>query len=1040
MPASARASEAATKPFARNLRTEHLSSPLGIDVREPRVSWQFIQEGRNRRQTAYQVQVAAGSEALGKSNLWDSGEVPSSQSVSVPLKGISLVSATRYYWRVKVWDAGGVESDWSEPAWFETALFDPAEWQGKWLSVTTGGNGYHSGTTKNADEVKWVQVDLGAARTVAGIVLCPARPYNWQEDAPGFGFPVRYRIEASAEPEFKSPVVLVDRTDADQPNPREEPVKLSFPGVDVRYVRLTATGPYKRSDGDHLLALAEMDVLDAGGKSISLRAPVTALDSIEEHGWSVRQLTDGDLRSTAPTSAAPMLRREFDLKKSVKSARAYVTGLGYYELRINGRKVGDSVLDPGYTSFGKRVLYSTYDVTDMLKTGRNAVGAVLGAGWFKGGSMFLLQMNIDFDDGTRVSVVTDESWKRSDGPILENSLYHGETYDARMERPGWDMPGFDDSKWDGVQFAPSPTQTLSAQMIQPIKVVETMRPKSITSPKEGIWVCDFGQNFSGWCRLKVSGPAGTEVTIKHGEWLYDDGRVNQEDLRSARATDKYILKGQGTEVYEPRFTYHGFRYVQIEGFPGKPDLDTIEGRVVHTAFDFRGDFACSDPLINQIHSNSRWGYRTNWHSIPTDCPQRDERQGWMADGHMTADMGLYNFDVAPAYAKWLQDMQDAQGDDGRVPDTVPHIWGSNPGDPMWASAYHFVTWDMYRHTGDKALVAKHYDGLKRYVEMLRREAGDGCIIGRNNYGDWLGVVETPRDLISTGGFYRCSWLTARMAEALGKKEDVRTYDGLCKRIADTFNARFFNKETNNYGNGSQYSNAWPLYLGIVPDDRHDVVVDNLVENIVVSHKGHLSTGFLGARYLLEVLCNEGRADIAYTIVTQKDYPGWGYMIANGATTIWELWIKATGNGMNSANHPAFGFVDGWFYRALAGISPDVEQPGFEHFDIKPFVVGDLKEAKAEVNTVRGRVASQWKRTGAGLTLDVTVPANSRASVWVPKVGLVDAEVKVGTTAVWRKGKLVPGTPGIHSASDASDWVKFEVGSGDYSFVVPERTH
>lgn len=1012
-----------------------MENPLGIDTPTPRVSWQFVQEGRNRSQSAYEVQVGTKTSELGRKNAWSSGRMPSSLTINIPLQGIRFLSGTRYYWRVKVWDAAGIQSEWSEIAWFETALLSQSEWKGEWITCITGGNGYHSQVAAAQDDAKWVQIDLGEPTSISRIALHPARPYNWQEDVPGFGFPIRYRIDASDDPEFREPIVLADRSDEDQPNPAENAVILDFPAVKARYVRLTATKLYVYTHVGFIFALADAEIMDSSGACISREKPVVALDSIEEHGWSKSKLTDGELRSGPPVTVAPMFRYEFDLAKKVTRARAYVAGLGYYELRLNSQRVGDRVLDVPYTTFDRRVLYSTYDVTDMLKTGRNAVGATLGRGWFKQPPRILLQINVEFADGTASAITTGEDWRRGLSPITSESLYHGETYDARLEQPGWDAPGFDDAGWDHAPVVPPPTRELSAQMIQPIRVVESLKPRSLTNPKEGVWVYDFGQNFSGWCRLKVSGPAGAEVTMKHAEWTHDDGTVNQENLRSARATDKYVLKGEGTEVWEPRFTYHGFRYVQIEGFPGKPSLGTLEGRVVHTSFESDGDFKCSNSLINQIHSNSRWGYRTNWHSIPTDCPQRDERQGWMADGHMTADMGFYNFDVAPAYTKWLQDMQDAQGEDGRIPDTVPHVWGSNPGDPMWASAYHFVAWDMYRHTGDRQLLARHYEGLKRYVDMLEREAGDDCIISRNNYGDWVGVVETPRDLISTGGFYRCSWLTARMAEILNKPRDVRAYDRLCRRIAEAFNARFFNTETNNYGNGSQYSNAWPLYLGIVPPDRHDVVVQNLVNNIRVSHKSHLSTGFLGARYLLEVLCNEGHADLAYTIVTQEDYPGWGFMIANGATTIWELWVKATGNGMNSANHPAFGFVDGWFYRALAGIQPDDMAGGFERFDIKPFVVGDLKEAKAEVNTVRGLVASHWRRSTDGLTLDVMIPANTVASVWVPKVGLADPEVKVGTTPVWRKGKLVRGTPGIHGALDAGDWVKLEVGSGEYSFVV-----
>jgi alpha-L-rhamnosidase len=1025
----------APKPAAQHLLTGWLTNPLGIDTPEPGFSWRFVQDARGSRQSAYRVQVADSLDSLkaAKPNVWDSSKVASSR-MQIVLKDKPLASGARYYWRVKVWDASGAEGGWSAPAWFEMGILCKSDWHAEWLNSPGDGNGYHTQFASDVNAARWVQIDLGQPTEFDAVKLFPSWPRNWQPDTPGFGFPVRYRLEASDDAGFSKPVLLADRTTEDQPNPGQSPVEIKLSPVKARYVRLTVTRLYTRSDGKNLFALAEMQVVDSQGGNLALGKPVTATDSIEDSGWSTRYLTGGETTSVQTVSAAPVFRHEFDLSRPVKWARAYVTGVGYYELHLNGGKVGDRVLDPGRTSFDKRVLYSTYDVTAQLKQGRNAAGVLLGKGWWSESPRFLLQINVVFADGTTACITSDKTWKRSTSPITENSLYNGETYDARLEQAGWDMPGFDDSTWGPAETVTSPTKTLSAQTIQPIRVCETIRPKSVTNLKPGVWVYDFGQNFSGWCRLKVSGPAGSRVTLKHAEVLHDDGTVNQENLRSAKATDVYVLKGKGAETYEPRFTYHGFRYVQVEGFPGKPDLDSLLGCVVHTDFEPHGSFQCSNPLINQIWKNAYWGYKTNFHSVPTDCPQRDERQGWMADGHMTADMGFYNFDMGPGYAKWLRDMQDAEGEDGAVPDTVPHIWGTNPGDPMWAAAYPFVAWDLYRHTGDMRILAQHYPGIRKYVDLLAREAKDTYILSRNNYGDWVGVVDTPKDLISTGGFYRCSWIVARMAEILGNRTDAKKYDALCAKIADAFNKKFFDPKTNNYGNASQYSNAWPLYLGIVSQDKHKAVVDNLINDIMVTRKGHLSTGFLGARYLLEVLCNEGRADVAYTIVTQKDYPGWGYMIEKGATTVWELWTYSVGNGMNSHNHPAFGFVNGWFYQALAGITP-IAQPmgGFEGFEIRPHVVGDLTWAKASVDTVRGPVVSSWARTDDGIKLDVTIPGNSGAVVCVPKVGQKYFKITESGRTVWENGRPVPGAPGIKAFLDSGDWIEFDCGAGSYAF-------
>lgn len=749
--------------------------------------------------------------------------------------------------------------------------------------------------------------------------------------------------------------------------------------------------------------------------------------------WTGKWITAGPLPSRAPSRPAPLLRREFRLSKPVAWARASVTGLGYYELRLNGRKAGDRVLDPGFTGYGKRVLFSTYDVTPLLRVGANAVGALLGRGWFEGSPRLRLQLNIRFTDGSRASVVSDGAWRAARSPLLDQSIYDGETYDARLEHPGWDRPGFDDSAWKRVEATTGPGGVLSAEMILPIRVVQTLAPVRLTTPRPGVHVYDFGQNFAGWCRLHAKGPAGTRVTLRHAELLFPNGLINPQNLRSAKAAETYLLGGRGSEVYEPRFTYHGFRYVQIEGYPGRPTLASLQGRVVHTDLPPRGEFACSNALLNQVERNARWGLLSNFYSIPTDCPQRDERQGWLADAHLTTDMALYNFHAEPAYVKFLQDIRDAQGPDGRIPDTVPYLgWGGIPGDPMWASAYAFILWDLYRHTGDRRLLEQHFSGLVRWLGLLRARARDN-ILTAGHYGDWIALVRTPQPLIATGTYYRCAWIVARIAEILGREHEGREYRALCRRIAAAFNARFLNPATGEYGNGSQFSQAWPLSLEIVPAASRKAVLDQLVHDIMVTHHGHLTTGFIGTRYLLDALTREGRADVAYTIATRRDYPGWGYMVANGATTIWELWKQATGPGMNSHNHPALGSVSAWYYSALAGIIPDPDHPGYERFTVRPHVVGDLRWAAATVETLRGQVASRWTIAGDAVQLHVEVPANSRATVCVPKAGLREVQVTESGTLLWRGGKLLGRVPGIESARDEGGWVSFEVGSGSYDF-------
>jgi alpha-L-rhamnosidase len=779
--------------------------------------------------------------------------------------------------------------------------------------------------------------------------------------------------------------------------------------------------------------------------------------------------------------SSPLLRKEFKLNKEIEEAYIYISGLGYYELYINGNKVGDHVLDPGTTDYNKRVLYETYNVTDYLKTGANAVGVMLGNGWFSPGEnivkqspaplkqygdrpKLILQLNVKFSDGTKGqpptpfskgdSIVTDDSWKVSNGPITENSVWNGETYDARLEKTDWKSPGYDDSGWNNAVVVEAPGGVLDSQLTPPIKVTKTLDPVKMTEPKDGVYVYDFGQNFTGWPELYVKGPKGAEVTLKTAEITKPDmarmkdesfegleGTIDQSPNRSARATDVYILKGNGEEVYEPTFTYHGFRYVQVEGFPGKPTLDNLKARVVHSAVKPVGNFCCSNSLLNQIHHNIIWGQLSNLHSIPTDCPQRDERQGWMGDGHLTAEEAMYNFDMAPFYTKWLNDIKDAQKEDGSLTDVVPPHWDWK-GTPAWQVAYPLVTWYMYQYYGDLRVLEEHYPTLKKWVDYFGSTANNYIVEwGR---GDWCPPKRTePADgsvpITSTGYYYLGAQIVSQIAEILGKSDDAEYYSSLADKIKNAFNEKYLNKETNQYGTGSQTSNAFPLYLGIVPEDNIPEVVNNLVRNIMVDHDGHLWTGILGTKALVETLTEYGQGEVMYKISTQTTFPSWGYMVEKGATTLWERWggYKYFGPDMNSLNHIMFGSVDEFFYKHLAGIKP--ASPGYERITIKPHILGDLESATASVETVRGLVSSKWLKDGNSLTLEVTIPVNTQGEVSIPKMGLENVTVKEGDKTIWKDGLFRRGVDGIIGAIESEGYVTFEVGSGSYCFELIGRS-
>jgi alpha-L-rhamnosidase len=754
------------------------------------------------------------------------------------------------------------------------------------------------------------------------------------------------------------------------------------------------------------------------------------------------------------------LRTQGPLGGRVLRARAYITALGYYELRINGKKVGENVLDPGWTTYPKRALYTTYDVTPQLRAGANAVGVMLGNGWATLGGdksapipryydapALRVQVEIELEGGPRVTVASDATWKVKQGPILSDSVYDGEIYDARREIPGWDEPGLKEAGWSAAEVMPGTEGELSAQMMPPIRVVDTLVPVGLTNPRPGVYVYDFGQNFSGWARLRVSGPRGTEVKLRFSELLYPDGNINRENIRRAKARDIYILKGEGTEVWEPRFTYHGFRYVEVTGFPGTPSLDALRGRVVHTAVETTGAFAASHPLLNHIQRMIRWGQLTNLHSIPTDCSQRDERMGWMGDAQVTAEEAMLNFDMAAFYANFVRNIRDVQDPDGTITDTVPHKYGSRPADPAWGTAYPQLCWYMYEQYGDRRILEENYEGLKKYVDFLRSRAPDH-ILRFSYYGDWVSLEETPGEYVSTVYYYYDVLLQSKIAEVLGKNDDAQAYAQLAAQIKEAFNRTFLNKGTGEYSTGTQTANAMALFFDLLPEKKEGEpgpsVGFSLTKDVLYEHNSHLTTGFIGAKYLFPALTKIGRSDLAYDVATQTDYPSWGYMIANGATTLWEIWQNKVGPSMNSHNHPMLGSIGAWFYQALGGINVDPRGPGYRYILMQPQIVRDLRSASASVETMRGRVACSWTQSPGEIGVDVEVPVGSVARVVIPKdQEMTEVVVREGDRVVWEKGKYVPGVAGVTGASTGTeagaflapirDAIALEVGSGRYSF-------
>ena len=1055
----------------KELRCEYAKNPLGIDVRNPRFGWILTSDERGQRQTAYHVLVATDIEKLNNniSDKWDSGKVNSDRSVNVDYQGKALASGEKCYWKVRVWDQQGRPSTWSQPGSFEMGLMKQSDWKGQWIGVAPP-----SQPVEHLDAAKPGRVNVALAAKpstsfVSGHETLDAindgfeptnsgdkrygaygnwahtgtqwiqykwsKPVNvdsidvyWFDDGAGVRLPKASRLlywDGNAFVPVKNPVGL--GVEGDKYN------TTTFKEITTSKLRL------EFDSGTASTGLIEFKVYDAG-KSPKF-PPVVKVNRFFA-------------MAAAADDPSPLLRKEFALTKGVRRARVRFSGLGWSELYINGKKVSDDVLSPGLTDYSKEVLYRTYDVTSFLKPGENAIGIMLGNGWYSASSILpwekggpwgywpraILQMTVTNDDGTETQLLTDETWKTTRGAIGANQLVAGEAYDARLEKPNWNKVGYDDSQWSDVAVLPAPEGRLRSQTVPPMKVQDTFRPVKITQHESGGWLFEFDRFFSGWVLLKTKGKAGNQITIH-----YELGEK-----------DTYILKGDPDgETYEPRFTFHPVRYVRVEGLEEKPTPNTVLGREVYSDVDMYGRFTCSNDLLNQIHGNIQRSLKVAFKGFVLDCLHREPifyNEPASYFGSLSARKCTPNLWTEVAWSIPL-----AGSENGDLSDIVPRLPGMNrQSDVSQNAAYPMLVWYLYQCHGDERLIEQHCDRVKAWVDFIGRDlAGDDHIVtegwlgehmlpGRE-VGHWEFIsVETPKDFIWTCYYYHNTRTVANMFRVLGKNKEEERYGKLAQEIRAVINKKWLDPKTGHYATKSQTSEILALALDIVPEENKQQLIDNIARTIAEADGGKLRVGHVGLPGFMESLVDNGLGEIVYKAVNHTEFPGWGYMISQGATTVWESWGMKKGGYHAEESMTMLAGVSRLFYEGIAGIQEppfygDREfEPGYGQIHIRPHVLGDLKHAEASIKTVRGVISSSWKKTADSLVLDVTIPANATGQVSVPALSLKNATITEGGKIVWKAGEFLKPVSGISGAQDSDDYVTFEVGSGSYSFRLTVR--
>jgi alpha-L-rhamnosidase len=985
------AAETASSAKAVDLRCEGLHNPLGIDSDRPAFSWRMEDERRGAKQTGYRILVASSKAKLanGSADIWDSGKIASGGSLNISYGGPVLKSRQRYYWAVTIWDQNGAPSSPSIASWWEMGLLDRSDWKAQWVN--------RSDPEFAADRsagVKWIWS--------ASDDQIKAEPKTTRY--------FRYNLNFPALP--RSATLLVSGKDSMEAVVNGKSVGKSdtwgtFDVIDIsreikkgeNVISVAVTAAGAPAGMAALLKWTNRDGTIERVPSDSRWQVSTAEGSGYTAAVVVANLAAKPIGNPWPAQPASYFRKAFTADKQVSRARLYVTALGSYRAFLNGHRVGEDILTPGWTDYGKRVQYQTYDVTQLVQSGVNRVGAVLGDGWYASGLgwklqryafgpppvRILMQLDIVCSDGSQQMIATDGSWRASTGAILSSEIYAGENFDAR-KITAWDSASFDANSWAPVQINSPPDALLTAQRDQTIQQTQAITPKAISSPSPGVYVFDLGQNMVGWAQLKVKGQAGTRVTMRFAEILRPDGNIYRDNLRAAKATDTYILRGEGDETFEPHFTYHGFRYVEVTGYPGKPDLSAVTGIVFHNNMPETGTFESSSDLVNRIWQNVVWGQRGNLMSVPTDCPQRDERLGWMADAQIFWQTASYNMDMDAFTHKWMRDVRDAQSNAGAFSDVSPRIVDDRDGAPAWGDAGVIIPWTTWQQYGDLGVVRDNWSAMKKWLEYIQRANPNYLWENQrnNDFGDWVPAnSETPKDLLATAFWAYDAELMNQMAHALGKDAEAAEYQQLYSEVKAAFIQKFVRPD-GTVGNGSQTCYVLALHMKLLPDNLREAAADHLVRDIQ-SRDWHLSTGFAGTSLLMQVLSDNGKNDVAYRLVLNTTYPSWGYMVNKDATTMWERWNGDTGDpSMNSFNHYAFGAVGAWMYQRMLGIASDPAAPGFQRIIIHPRPDNRIASVSGSYNSPYGRISTHWS-TGAGkpFILSMTIPANMTALVYLP---------------------------------------------------------